>query len=143
MKKLLELLLILFCLPALAYGPGDQRILGSLRAANFNVTTDQAIAIPPQTTKWAPVGIWVTNCSGTMTLAVGGFYTAASKGGTALVAASQAYSALSGATIILPTTLAANIATTTLTVSTVYLSLTTAAGSAATCDVYVLGVDLS
>lgn len=119
------------------------RVLCSIRTANFNTTADQACTIPGTITAWAVSSIMVTNCTGTMTLAIGGVYPTTSKGGTALVAAAQAYSALSSATIVLNATLAANIATTRYTVNTVYLALTTGAGSAATCDFYVIGTDLT
>jgi hypothetical protein len=122
---------------------GTNRVLCSIRAANFNSTADQACTIPAGVTAWVPTSIIATNCSGTFTLAAGGVYPAASKGGTALVAAAQAYTALTGATVVLGLTLAANIATTRLTINTVYLSLTTGAGSAATCDFYVIGNDLT
>lgn len=139
MKKLLAFFLLGFTCVAL--GAGQQQVLGTLRGANFNVTTDQAIPIPPQFTKWAPTAIWVINCSTSMTLAAGGVYPTTSKGGTALVSAAQVYSAATASSIIVPLTLA--VTTTAYTVSTVYLSLTTAQGGAATCDVYVIGVDLS
>jgi len=119
------------------------RVLCSIRAANFNSTADQACAIPSSITAWTPLAIKVTNCSASLTLAVGGVYPAASKGGTALVAAAQVYTALSSATILLSLTLAANIATTRYTVNTVYLSLTTGQGTAATCDFYLTGTDLT
>jgi hypothetical protein len=119
------------------------RALCSIRAANFNITTDQACVIPGTVTAWVPTSIIVTNCSGSFTLAAGGVYPAASKGGTALVAAGQVYTALSGSTVVLGLTLAANIATTRQTAGTVYLSLTTGTGSAATCDFYVWGNDLT
>lgn len=122
---------------------GAQRILCSIRTANFNTTTDQACPISSSITVWAPTAIWTTNCTTSLTLAAGGVYPTTSKGGTPLVAAVQVYSALSTAAIILPLTLAANIATTRYTVANVYLSLTTGQGTAATCDVYVLGVDLT
>jgi hypothetical protein len=122
---------------------GVNRVLCSIRAANFNVTTDQSCAIPVSVTAWVPTSILVTNCSGTFTLAAGGVYPATSKGGTALVAAAQAYTALTGATVVLGLTLASGIATTRQTVNTVYLSLTTGTGSGATCDFYVIGNDLT
>lgn len=122
---------------------GVTKVLCSIRGANFNITTDQACAIPAATTAWMPTSIIATNCSGTFTLAAGGVYPTTAKGGTALVAAAQAYTALSGATVILGLTLAANIATTRQTINTVYLSLTTGTGSAATCDFYVIGNDLT
>lgn len=119
------------------------RVLCSIRAANFNITTDQACTIPGTITAWNPTSIIATNCTGTFTLAAGGVYPATSKGGTALVAAAQVYTALTGSAVILGLTLAANIATTRQTVNTVYLSLTTGTGSAATCDFYVIGNDLT
>ena len=115
------------------------RTLCSIRGANFNITTDQACTIPAGVTAWAPTSIVVTNCTGTFTLAAGGVYPATSKGGTALVSAAQAYTALTG----LGLTLVAGIATTRQTINTVYLSLTTGTGSAATCDFYLWGNDLT
>lgn len=112
--------------------------LGKLASANFNTTADQAISI--SATAYQISSIAVTNCSGTFTLAVGGFYNAASKGGTAMVAAAQAYSGISSGTLVFNPTLAV---ITRQTAATLYLSLTTAAGSAATCDIYVYGNDFS
>lgn len=122
---------------------GAVRVLCSIRAANMNTTADQACTIPAGITAWAPTSVIMTNCSGTLTLAVGGVYPAASKGGTPMVAATQAYSALTTAALVLLSTLAAGIATNRYAVNTVYLSLTTAAGSAAACDMYVTGTDLT
>jgi hypothetical protein len=122
---------------------GATRVLCSIRAANFNITTDQACTIPAGVTAWVPTSIIATNCSGTFTLAAGGVYPATSKGGTALVAVGQVYTALTGVSVVLGLTLAANIATTRQTINTVYLSLTTGAGSATTCDFYVIGNDLT
>jgi trimeric autotransporter adhesin len=119
---------------------GLSGVLGSLRAANFNTTLDQAIPINSRVTAFQIVKIIVTNCSGTLTLAVGGFYPTTSKGGTPIVAAAQAYSALSAATVILNPTIASNPR---MTLANVYLALSTGAGSAATCDVYVIGDDLT
>lgn len=119
------------------------RVLCSIRAANFNSTADQLCTIPAGVTAWVPTSIITTNCTGTFTLAAGGVYPTTSKGGTALVAAAQAYTALTGASVVLGLTLAANIATTRQTVNSLYLSLTTGTGSAATCDFYVVGNDLT
>ncbi len=124
-------------------GLGVSRVLGTLRSANMNVTTDQSIPISATVTSWAPTSIWVTNCSASMTLAAGGFYPATSKGGTALVAATQLYSGATTSAFVVNATMAAGIATTRYTISTVYFSLTTAQGSASTCDLYVIGVDLT
>lgn len=122
---------------------GVQRVLGLLRGASFNSTADQAIAISPSVTAYQITGIVITNCSTSLTLAVGGFYPATSKGGTPVVAATQVYSALTGSTLLLNATVAATPLVTRYAASTIYLSLTTAQGSAATCDVYIVGVDLT
>lgn len=119
------------------------RLLCSIRGANFNSTADQACAIAATVTVWTPTSILVTNCSASLTLVVGGVYPATSKGGTALVAATQVYTALTASTIVLGATLAANVATTRYTAATVYLSLTVAQGTAATCDLFLWGNDLT
>ena len=131
-----------FVFPSNAAIPG-QAPLCSIRGANFNVTTDQICALPAAVTAWDLTSIEVTNCSASLTLAAGGVYTAASKGGTALVSAAQAYTGLTSSTVVLPLTLNGTAATTRLTISSVYLSLTTAQGSAATCDMYVWGKNLT
>lgn len=116
--------------------------LGVLKSANFNTTSDQAIAIASGVTAYQLTSIIVTNCSTSLTLAAGGFYTSTSKGGTVIVAAIQVYSAATGATVLVLPTVAAT-GQIRLTAATVYLSLTTAQGGAATCDVYLMGNDLT
>jgi hypothetical protein len=155
MRFILVLILSLWLNPASAqWGGGGgatitttasntNRALCSIRAANFNTTADQACTIAAAVTVYTVTSILVTNCSTSMTLAAGGVYPTTSKGGTALVAAAQVYTALSGAAISLGLTLAANIATTRYTAATLYLALTLGQGSAATCDFYVLGNDLT
>lgn len=144
MKLLASLVLTLCCISADAYtGRGESGILSVLLSANMNTTADQAIVIPAQITKWVPAAIRLTNCSGTPSLAVGGFYSAASKGGITLVANTQTYTTLTSATVLQSATLTAAASTTAMTVLTIYFSLTTAQGSALTCDVYLQGVDLS
>ena len=120
------------------------QFMGKLIGANFNVTTDQFITLSlfglaPVGTKVYPSKIIVTNASIPLTTAAGGVYSAAAKGGTAIVASSQAYSSLTSASIALELTIAAKLAGVTL---GVYLSLTTAQGAAATADVYVFGTVL-
>jgi len=110
-------------------------ILGKLLGANMNSVADQAI--PITATKYIVRRIVVTNASANLTLAVGGFYTAASKGGTAVVANTQVYTALSASTKTLDLTLAA--LTDVLSVATLYFALTVAQGGAATADIYVIG----
>lgn len=116
---------------------GNEILLGSKIGANMNVTTDQAIPITRIGSKsFRITRIYVTNASISLTTAAGGVYPTTSKGGTAIVAAGQAYSALSAAAVGLDLTIAA---VRTLAVSNIYLSLTTAQGAAATADVYVFG----
>lgn len=152
MRRLLTIAAVLLCIAAPArsqvssYAPplsNIQRILCSIRAANFNTTADQPCVLPPAVTVWAPTSVVVTNCSTSMTLAAGGFYPTTSKGGTPLVAATQTYATATTSSIIVSTALAAGIVTTRFTIGTVYLSLTTAQGGAASCDVYVIGIDLT
>lgn len=119
------------------YGQLKNVLLGKLTGANFNVTTDQAITIN-NTTRYIIRSIVVTNASISLDTALGGIYAAASKT-TALVAAGQAYSALTAAAKYLDLTLEAIVSTDTRTQTTLYLSLSTPQGAAATADVYVFG----
>jgi hypothetical protein len=140
---------------------GAVRLLGVLRGANFNSTADQPINlqqfnIAPGGTKYRITDIVVTNASISLTTAAGGFYTGAGKTGTTLVAAGQAYSALTGPNVPLSLTLAAgatgNVFSTAPAVvgndqtglsAPIYFALTTAQGAAATGDIYVFGNDLT
>lgn len=108
--------------------------LGRLTGANMNSTADQSIAIASAT--YTITAIVVTNASTSLTTCAGGVYTTTSKGGTAVVAAGQVYSALTTATKQLALTLND---TDRRTVSTLYLSLTTGQGGAATADLYIFG----
>ena len=118
---------------------GTYRVIGRLIGANMNTTADQAIAI--SATKYLIPRILVTNASTSLTLAAGGFYPAASKGGTPLVAAIQAYSGLTGSTLAIDLTMAGLL--TVFTQSTLYFALTTGQGGAATADIHLLGFDLT
>ena len=84
----------------------NYRLIGKLIGANMNVTTDNTIPITAQAGSFIFDRIIVTNPSISLTTAVGGVYTAASKGGTALVANSQVYSALTAAAKFVSLTLA-------------------------------------
>ena len=117
-------------------------LLGSKIAADFSSTSDQIITIFSNPSKYIVRRIVVTNASTSLTTAAGGVYTAASKGGTAIVAAAQAYTSLTASTLFLDLTLSAtgNASTTVKSsIPNLYLSLTTAQGAAATADVYVYG----
>jgi hypothetical protein len=112
-------------------------LLGELIGANMNSTGDQQIVIFSAPAKYIIRRIVATNASISLTTAVGGIYTAVSKGGTAVVANSQAYSTLSAGTKFLDLTLASN--TDYRTATSLYLSLTTPQGAAATADIFVYG----
>lgn len=121
-------------------GAGES-LLFSKTAANLNSTADQVLtAIGTIPSKYQVTKIVVTNASVNLgaLLMVGGIYTAAAKAGIAVVANSQVYTSLTGATLILELTIAA-AGQAALTAALLYLSLTIAAGSAATADIYVFG----
>lgn len=119
--------------------PPPTGLLGKILQANFNTTADQLVAFNFLGAAWRVKRIVVFNTSvNGMGTAVGGFYTAASKGGTAVVANSQVYTGLTNATTALELTLAVPnqgfISNTPL-----YFSLTTAQGAPALADIYVYG----
>ena len=133
--------------PWQAYAPARIEC-GVLRGANFNITTDQAIPISSPT-GFMIDSIVITDPSVSLTTAAGGFYTATSKGGVTVVAAAQAYSALTTNTASTTgNALLATISTAGNTtafpgfggaspLTTLYLSLTTGQGAAATANVRV------
>ena len=116
---------------------GHRVLLGAIKGADMNVTTDQAIPVPYA--KYVIRNIIVTNASTNLTLAAGGVYTATSKGGTTVVAAAQVYTALSASTKFVDLTLASGVTGDVVTAATLYLSLTTGQGAAATADCYIFG----
>lgn len=120
---------------------GAPGVLGYLSSVNMNVTTDQAI--PMQASSYIVRKIIVWNASLSLSVALGGVYTAASKGGSAIVSAASAYSALTGTAKFLDLTLASIAVTDVITVANLYLSLTVAQGAAATARIIVLGDMLS
>jgi len=117
-------------------------LLGTLIGANMNSTADQIITKFSNPSKYIIRRIVVANASISLTTAAGGVYTAASKGGVAVVAAAQAYSSLTTSALFLDLTLSTSGSASTTVKSSIpnlYLSLTTAQGAAATADVYVYG----
>lgn len=118
-----------------------ENLLVALGSADFNSTADQAIAIPAG--EWVITRIIVYNASTNLTTAAGGIYTGSGKSGSTIVAASQAYTALTGSTKYLSLTLDTYATTTVHTGgSSIYLSLTTPQGGAATADVAIFGRNL-
>jgi len=118
-----------------------QILLGQLISANMNSTADQQITIFSAPAKYIIRRIVVTNASVSLTTADGGVYPQTSKGGTAIVAAGQAYSGLTASAKFIDLTIASGYTSggDVLTATNIFLSLTTAQGSAATADVYVFG----
>jgi len=126
----------------MVHGQAKTGLLGKLIGANMNATTDQAIALV--SAKCRIDRIVITNASISLDTAVGGFYNAAAKGGVAIVANTQVYSALTAAGKFIKAALAATAGGATTDVqSTLIFALTTAQGAAATADIYVFGEDLS
>lgn len=126
----------------------SQKVLASLLSADFNTIADQPIEIPASITAFQLTGILVTNTTLSLSTAEGGFYPQPAKAGTPLVAASQVYSTLTGANVLLSCTLESTVATTRYSIANlpnqaIYFALTTAQGANAYADIYILGVDLT
>lgn len=124
-------------------GIGAQaRVLWYKTGADMNTTDDQAFTKNGTFTNFILFTCRCVNPSTSLTTAVGGVYSAASKGGEALVSAAQAYAGATTATTGQGMTLAAP-GNGLRSDAALYLSLTVAQGAAATADIYVLGVPLS
>lgn len=115
----------------------------SARTVNFGATGDQAtIAIPSTIAKYQITAVNITNCSATPLLAQPALYTAASAGGTNLVAATIITGATS-ASVILSSTLAGTVGSSSLTAPTLFVNVSVANVGALTCDIYVTIKDLT
>jgi hypothetical protein len=121
------------------------RVIVAGHSLNFNTVLDQPIVFPQWITVFRLASIIITNASINLTTAAGGFYPAASKGGTPIVANTQIYTALNTSDKLMTATLAAfgsgtrfssaNLASIRGLLA-IYLALTTAQGAAATADVF-------
>ena len=114
------------------------RLLGVVKGVNVNALGDTVIPINTATT-YSVANVVLTNASISLTTALAGVFTAASAGGTAIVA-NAALSGLTGSTIVSQRTVASTVAQTT---QNLYFNVGTAQGAAATVDVYVYGYDFS
>jgi hypothetical protein len=122
-------------------------LLGKLIGANMNVTTDQPLVLSALANQqsFRVTKITVKNASANMSSAgnhnaAGGIYPAVSKGGTLIVLATQAYTALAAPNLALDLTIDTVPATTVYAPATpLIFSLTTALGAACTADIYALG----
>lgn len=109
----------------------------SARGINLASLADAAIiAVPAYIKKYKINGVYVTNASATPILAQLSIYTAASAGGTNIVAAAV-LTGLTSAAVIQTSTLAGTIAATMLTAASLYLRCSVANAGALTADVYI------
>lgn len=121
---------------------GTETVVGVLKGANFNITTDQQF-------NWIAGGNFVvtkivtTNASTSLTTAAGGVYQSAAKGGAVIVAAATVYTALTTAAFAQVTAAAATSTILFNAAAMPYLNLTTAQGGAATADVFLIGFSVS
>lgn len=122
---------------------GVSQLLFYKRTLNFNVTTDQLLTRTWDFTsgKFIIERVRAANSSGSLTTAQGTLYTAASKGGIALGATTQAYTALTAAGKGMDLTLNAD-ALDELDADNLYFALTTAQGGAMTADLFVFGIPI-
>lgn len=125
-----------------------QRVLGLQQNVDFNSTNDTPILVQSPVQVFQLTGFIITNATRSITTAAGGFYTAASKGGSAIVAAGQVYSALTGPNLLMQPTLtafalAARFSASLLIANQIFFSLTTPQGVPCNADIYLIGVDLT
>lgn len=116
-----------------------KRLLFSLRGADMQLATDQAFLKLGNFTNYVIAKVVAKRVSGGASVAcTGGIYTAATKGGSALIAATQSWLNLTAAGKIVDGTLAAVNGTDGQT-ATPILSLTTGSTAACTADVFIYG----
>jgi hypothetical protein len=118
----------------------NQGHIAVLKKANMNVSTDQPFVGMTIPGAYRITGVAVTNCTASPSGAVGGIYTAISKGGTAIVAAGQTYTALASATAVQDLTVVAGVLPVREVFTAFWFSLTTPLGSASLCDIYIDGI---
>lgn len=118
---------------------GQITLLFVKRSSDMQLNTDQAFTKSFTGTRYRITSIEAHCKTGGATVAcAGGVYTAAAKGGTALVAAGQSWLPLSAANKLVTATLAAVVGTDSQT-ATPILSLTTGSTAAVTADVFAWG----
>lgn len=118
----------------------EARVIFSKIGLNLNSTADQALTAPFVFTDYLITDVILSNVSTTLaaSLATVGIYTGASAGGTTIVTAALV-TGLTGAAKTLPMTLLNGR----ITGSTLFARLGVAHGTAATCDIHVIGVALT
>lgn len=116
-----------------------QAPLFRLNAANMQSTADQSFTKLGTFTNYIITKVVAVNkTGGTSVACVGGIYTAAAKGGSALVAAAQSWLNLTALGKIVDGTIAAVVGTDIQT-ATPILSLTTGSTAASTADILIFG----
>ncbi len=118
-------------------------LIGVLSAADMNSTDDQAFKMTVTPGSLFRIRqITATNTQASLDTAVGGIYTGVGKGGTAIVASSQTYSAITAPEVALELTVLDTPGNTYWTDDTgIYLSLTTPQGAPAIADFYIYGAN--
>ncbi len=120
----------------------QQGIIGYLKSANMNSTADQAIDILPGARGQTYIieSVTVVNGSIALTTASGAIYTATAKGGSSVISTGAVFNSINPGTQDYQR-LATTTATTNIkqTLATLYLSLTTPQGAAATADIIIWG----
>lgn len=120
-----------------------QQLLFLARNVDLTLATDQAFIKQGAFTNWAPTAIYGRLKTGAFGVAcAGGIYTAAAKGGNAIVAAAQSWAVLTGAGKIILPALAAIATTDVQNSAQLFLSLTAGNTGALTADLFVYGVSL-
>lgn len=124
--------------PSLNAPANEQQTLFILRNADMTLTTDQAFSKQGTFTNYVVTNILAIRKSGAFGVTcAGGIYSAAAKGGDAILAAAQSWAGLTGAATCVAATLANLIGKVESTVPA--LSLTSGNTGALTADIFVLG----
>jgi len=122
---------------------GKSRVLGVAVGTNLNAIGDTTILMPTNISRFLVTGCYITNCTTSLTVARASVWAGAGATGDNF-AADQALSGITGtATQLFQLTMTALAGTKTQSGPQVYFRVGTAQGSAATGDVYILGLDLS
>ncbi len=115
-----------------------EQLLFVLRSADMQLNTDQQLVKQFTGTQYRITDVVGVRKTGAASVTcAGGIYTAASKGGTPLVANTQDWVSLASSVIVTATKEAA--VNTTILTTTPYLSLTTGSTAACTADIFVYG----
>lgn len=125
-----------------------QRVIARLTQAAFDTTSDQPLILPTRMTAFQLTSIVVARPSISLNAAVGGFYTASSKGGSPIVSAAQSYAALTTVDLLMQVTLtafgqSAYFTRRLLPDWAIYFSLTTGQVLPTVASIYLIGIDLS